>query len=150
MFSNKNQEATNATAATDATLAPVNNFFGHWVKERNITKYGTNKQLIPTSTPHKIYQCSDAMLKHLPAKYLKKLRKHFLFSEKTVVYTANVDRRPNNDDDNDKITNDNLDDRIAKFSNQIKNKFTYRIPLRYLCDLTTPLNTLLYENKAYF
>ena len=60
------------------------------------------------------------MLRHLPGKYLKKLRKHFLFSEKEVIYTAGVDRRPNNDDSDDKRTDDNLDDRTAKFSNQIK------------------------------
>ena len=44
-------------------------------------------------------------------------------------------RRPNNGDSNDKRTDDNLDDKMAKFSAQIQNKFTYRIPLRYLCDL---------------
>ena len=75
------------------------------------------------------------MLKHLPQKNLKELRKHFLFSEKEVNCTANVHRRLNNDDDKNKRSNDNLDDRIAKFSNQIKDKFTYRIPLRYLCDI---------------
>ena len=75
------------------------------------------------------------MLKHLPEKYLKKLRKHFLFSEKEVIYTAGVDRRPNNDNTASKRNDDNLDDRINKFANQIKDKFTCRIPLRYLCDL---------------
>ena len=88
------RKAANATAAIDATMAPVNNFFAHWVKELDITKYGTNKQSIPTSASQEIYQYSDTMLKHLPAKYLKKLRKHFLFREKEVIYTANVDRRP--------------------------------------------------------
>ena len=116
-------------------MAPVNNFFAHWVKEIDITKYGTNKQLIPTSTPQEIYQYSDAMLKHLPEKYLKKLRKHFLFSKKEVIYTAGVNRRPNNDDTDNKRTDANLDDRIDKFANQIKDKFMYRIPLRYLCGL---------------
>ena len=106
------RKATNATAAIDAKLAPVNNFLAHLVKE-------INKQLIPTSTPQEINQNSDVMSTHLPEKYLKKLRKHFLFSEKAVIYTAGVDRRPNNDDNNDKRTDGNLDDRITKFSNQI-------------------------------
>ena len=66
------RKAANATAAIDATIAPVNNFFAHWVKEIDITKYGTNRQRIPTSTPQEVYQYSDAMLKHLPEKYLKK------------------------------------------------------------------------------
>ena len=129
------QKATNATAAIEGTLAPVNKCFAHWVKEVDITKYGTNKQLIPTATPQEIYQYSDSTLKHLPEKSLKKLRKHFLFSEKEVLYTANVDRRPNNDDGEDKRSDDNINDRIAKFANQIKDKFTYRIPLYYLCDI---------------
>ena len=129
------RKVANATAAIDATMAPVNNLFAHWVKEIDITKNETNKQLIPTSTPQEIDQYSDAMLKHLPAKNLKKLRKHFLFSKKEVIYTAGVDRRPHNDDGNGKRSDDNLDDRIDKFSDQLKNKFTHRNPLRYLCDL---------------
>ena len=102
-------------------MAPANNFFTHWVKEINVTKYDTNKQ----STPQEIYQYSDAMLKHLPEKYLKKLRRHFLFSEKEVIYMLVWIE--------DQIMI--IDDRIAKFSDQIKNKFTFRIPLRYLCDI---------------
>ena len=51
-----------------------------------------------------------------------------------VIYTAGVDRRLNNNGDNEKRSYDNVDDRIAKFANQITNKFVYRIPLRYFCD----------------
>ena len=133
----KNQytNTTNTTTAIDATMAPVNNFFAHWVKEIDITKYGTNKQLIPTSTPREIYQYSDAMLKYLSEKDLKKLRKHVLFSKKEVIYTAGVDRRPHNDDTANKRIDDNLDNRIAKFPAQIQNKFTCRFPLRCRCDL---------------
>ena len=32
-------------------------------------------------------------------------------------------------------TNNNIDDRMTKFATQLQNKFVYRIPLRYLCDL---------------
>ena len=71
------QKAANAAAAIDRTLAPVNNFFDHWVKEIDITKYGTNKQLIPTFTPQEIYQHSDAMLNYLPEKKSKKTEKTF-------------------------------------------------------------------------
>ena len=42
----------------NATLITVNNIFSHWIKEIHITKYGTNKQLIPTTTSHEIYQYS--------------------------------------------------------------------------------------------
>ena len=85
------RKATDATAPIDATMVPANNFFAHWVKEINITKYGKNKQLIPTSMPQEIYQYSNTMLRNLPEKYLKKLRKHFLFSEKEVICTAGVE-----------------------------------------------------------
>ena len=54
-----------------ADLITVNNFFAHWIKEISVTKYGTNKELTPTTTPQEIYQYSDAISKHLPAKSLK-------------------------------------------------------------------------------
>ena len=49
-------------------LADDINFIAHWIKEINIMKHGTNKQLVPTTTPLEIYQYSDAMLKHLRCK----------------------------------------------------------------------------------
>ena len=33
-----------------------------------MTKYGNDKQLIPTFSPYEIYQYSDSMLKQLPEK----------------------------------------------------------------------------------
>ena len=110
----------------------VNNFFAHWIKEIDITKHGTTKQLIPTSTPQDIYQCSDDMLKHLPEKALLKIRKNFLFSEKTVVLSG-IHKMEYSD--NTQRTDENLDDKIAKFPTQIKDKFVYRIPLRCICDI---------------
>ena len=104
------RKLTNAAVALENMLAPVNNFFEHWLKKVNVTKYGMNRQLIPTSTPQKIYQHSVAMLKYLPDKNLKNIRKHFLFSEKVVIYTTGVDRRPNNDNDDDKRSDGNIDD----------------------------------------
>ena len=44
-----------------------------------------------------------------------------------------MDRRAHNTDNN--RTDYNLGDRIAKVEDQLENKFVYRIPLRYLCDL---------------
>ena len=81
------------------------------------------------------------MLKNLPEKSLKKVRKPFLYGKKLVLYAAGLDRRTQNTAtgsnaaETAKKTDDNLDDRIATFACQIKNKFTYRIPLRYLCDI---------------
>ena len=45
------KKLTNATAKLAADLIPVNNLFAHWVKEIDITRYGTNKRLIRTTIP---------------------------------------------------------------------------------------------------
>ena len=45
------------------------------------------------------------------------------------MYYTMTDARAGN------ITDENLIDRKAKFQNQIKNKYVYRIPLRSLCDV---------------
>ena len=81
------------TQDLDPNLLPVNNFFAHWIKETDVTKYGTNKSLIQTTTPQDVYRYSDAMLKHLPKNALKMIQKDILFSKKTVIYLANSDRR---------------------------------------------------------
>ena len=41
----------NAAAAIEGIMVSVNNFFAHWLKGIKIIKYGTNRQLIPMSTP---------------------------------------------------------------------------------------------------
>ena len=46
-------------------MITVNNFFAHWIKEISITKYSTNKELIPTTTPQEIYQYSKTYNKTL-------------------------------------------------------------------------------------
>ena len=56
------RKLTNAAANLAADLIPVNNFFAHWVKEIDITKYGTNKSLIPTTTSQEIYRYSEPIL----------------------------------------------------------------------------------------
>ena len=56
----------------DTDLITVNNFFAHLVKEISVTRYRNDKQLMPTFSPHEIYQYLDSMLKHLPKNTLKK------------------------------------------------------------------------------
>ena len=76
------------------------------------------------------------MLKHLPEKSVKMIRKNFLFSEKPVVLTGTNDRGVHGvTNDATQRTDNNSDDRIAKFRTQIQNKYVYRIPIRYICDL---------------
>ena len=51
------------------------------------------------------------------------------------MYPANSGRRIHDSHDATQITDDNIDDRIAKFGAQINNKYVYRIPLKYFCDI---------------
>ena len=63
------------------------------------------------------------------------IQNDLLYSKKAVVCAANSDRRIDNSDDATHITNDNFDDRIAKFGAQIDNKQVYIIPLKYFCGI---------------
>ena len=47
---------SNTALDIDADMFPVNNFFAHFVKEISITKYGSDKELIPTFSPYETYQ----------------------------------------------------------------------------------------------
>ena len=129
------RKVSNASQDLDPKLLPGNNFFAHWIKEINITKYGTNKSLIPTTTPQEVYRYSDAMLKHLPKNVLKMIQKDLLFSKKAVIYPVNSDRRSHNNDDATKRTDYKIESREDKFAVQIDSKYVYRIPLKYFCDL---------------
>ena len=147
----------------------LNNFLAHFVKEISVTKYGSDKELIPTFFSYEIYQYSDAMLKHLPADALKTIEKTLLYSKKPVYYNnINIGRGIHNDD-GITMTGMNatqvaatkkrnyakglsIDDRIPKFNKQLKNEHVYRIPLRYFPDLgkinfPTKIN---YQIKLHF
>ena len=50
-FPIKFRKLSNATHNLDADIYPVNSFFAHWIREIDITRYGTNKSLITTTTP---------------------------------------------------------------------------------------------------
>ena len=75
------KKLSNIAYNSDADIYTVNNFFAHWIREINITKYGTNKCLVPTTTPKEIYRYSDSMLKHLPKNALKMIEKDLLYSK---------------------------------------------------------------------
>ena len=137
----------------DADMIPVNSFFAHFVKEINVTKYGSDKELIPTFSHYETYQYADSMLKHLPEKTLKTIEKTYLYSKKPVYYTdTGIDRRIHNGHGivatsltaaqidtkkkKKKYAKDlNIYDRKAKFKDVIKNEYVYRIPLHYFTDL---------------
>ena len=127
------------------------NFFAHFVKEISITKYRSDKELIPTFTPYELYQYSDSILKHLPAETLKTTEKTLLYSKSPVYYTdVNMDRRNHNGDGiattglstaqiatlkKNYARDLNVDDRITKFQNLLKTEHVFRIPQCYFTDL---------------
>ena len=83
------------------------------------------------------------MLKHLPEKSLKVIENDLLYSKEEVVIPCNLGRRfhgmvkeDNNRDIHDVVRSDrNFRDREAKFRSQLKDKYVYRIPLKYICDI---------------
>ena len=149
-FPIKIKRKTNNATEIDADLITVNNF-AHWVKEISITRYGSNKELLPTFSPWEIYQSSDSILKHLPADSLKTISKTLLYDKQSVYYADTLyDRRNHNANGVDltglnataqaakkaaQAKNLNIDKRIANFQNLLKNESIYRVPLRYFCDI---------------
>ena len=63
-FPMKIKKSSNTTTDIDGDLKTVNSFFALLIKEISVTKYGSNKELIPTFSLCEIYQYSDSMLKH--------------------------------------------------------------------------------------
>ena len=101
-----------------------------------MTRYGNNKQLMPTFSPDEIYQYSDAMLKHLSKNALKKTEKTMLYSKELVYFKrTTLERRVHNSNTANDITDLNINERITKFQNHLKNEFVYRVPLRYFTDI---------------
>ena len=118
----------------------VNNFFGHWIKELNIKRYGDDIPILPLTNTVliQIYKYSDVMLKHIEDDGLKSFQNDLLYSNKKVSLSTGEDRRKHYTTqaaDVAKRTDDYLDDRLDKFSDQLQDEYYYMIPLRFLCDL---------------
>ena len=138
VFPLKIKKKSNVANDIDATLIPVNNFFAHWIKEIDIVKLGDDQPILPTINTVEIYKYSDQILKHLPVNSLKLIEKTLLYSRKKVRLPNGEDRRKKHTaagGNADERTDDNLDDRINKFSDQLENTKYYRIPLKYICGL---------------
>ena len=82
------------------------------------------------------------MWKHLPAKFVKVIENDLLYSKEEVVIPYGLDRRVSGtivDGNNRIINNLTRSDRKfrdrEKFRNQLKDKYVYRIPLKYICDI---------------
>ena len=78
--------------------------------------------ILPTNNSVDIYEYSNSQMKYLPEKSVKKLLKTMLYSNKPVYLAENVDRRPNNDNDDNKRSDPNLTYRIAQLRNYIFEK----------------------------
>ena len=113
----------------------VNNFFGNWFTDNDIRRSPDDKRILPTNNSLDIYQYSNAQLKYLPEKSVKTLLKTMLCSNKPVYLDADVDRRPKNNDSDNKPSDPNLTNRIAQLKNYIFEKHVYRIPLSLIVDL---------------
>ena len=128
---------TNKALQMDANMVIVNNFFGQWFTDIEIRRYPDDMMILPTNNSVDIYHYSNAYLpeKYLPDKSVKKLLKNMLYSNKPVYLVKDADRRPNNENDDDKRSDPNLSYRLAQLKNHLFQKNVYRIPLTLLCDL---------------
>ena len=116
----------------------VNNFFAHWIKEIDIKRLGDDVPILPTTNTIPIYRYSDRLLKHMPKDLLAIIENNLLYSKKKVKLPADEDKRDTHTaagEDADNRTDDNIDERIQKFQNQLKNTYWYRISLKYIVDI---------------
>ena len=139
-------------------MIPVNNFFAHWINDVTVRRYGDDIAVLPINTTLDTYRYSESMLKHMPKDTLATFQKELLYSKKRVIIKGNTantlnDRRNHkaaaaNNSEKDK----NIDDRIAKFhaNNALQNVKTYRIPLRYLVDLSLVNLPTSFDTKLIF
>ena len=123
------------TTALDANMTTANNFFGHWFTNIDIRRYPDDMNIFPTNNSVSIANYSNAQMKYLPAKSVKKLLKTMLYSNKPVYLTGNNTRRPNNDNDEADRTDPNLTYWLKELKSHLFKQCVYKIPLLYLCDL---------------
>ena len=138
VFSLRIKKGTNNANNILATEIPVNNFFAHWIKEIDIKYYGDDLPILPLTNTVEVYKYSDAMLKHVPKEVLEVIRYDLMYSKKKLKLLDDEDQRDEHTaagEDADNRTDDNIDDRIEKFQDQIKNTKYYRILLKYLCNI---------------
>ena len=86
-----------------------------------------------------ICRYSDELLNNMSKDALTTIENDLLCSrDKVVIYGNNNDRHAHYTTTNATVgnrTDENLTDRIAKFQDQLKTEYIYRIPLKYLCNL---------------
>ena len=104
----------------------------------NIKRHHGDVPILPLANTVEIYKFSDAILKHMESDALKTLQNDLLYSKKKVNLPTGEDRRKHYTTQNadvSKRTDDNLDNKLDKFSDQLQHEYYYMILLRFLCDL---------------
>ena len=126
---------SNKSQKMHAQMMTVNNFFGHWFTDVDIRLYPDDIRILPTNNSVYVFHYSNAQMKYLPEKSVKKLLKTMLYSNKPAYLAKDVDRRPNKDEDDNKRSDLNLTYYIAQLKDYIFEKHIYRIPLSLIIDL---------------
>ena len=123
---------TNKTQAIDNEVMTVNNFFGHWFTDIDIRRYPDDMLILPTNNSVSIANYSNAQMKHLPEKSIKKLAKTMSYSNKAVYLDDNDNRRSHNSATAAVRTDLNLTERIKLFKNYIFQKKSLPNPFNFV------------------
>ena len=123
------------TAQLDVNMTSVNNFFRHWFANIDVRRYPDDMNILATNNSVSIANYSNAQMKYLPEKSVKKLLKTMLYCKKPVYLDGDDTRRPNNDVVDTNRSDPNLTYCIANLKGHLFKKWVYKIPLLYLCDL---------------
>ena len=113
----------------------INIFFTHSIKGIDIKRYGDDLQNQPTGKSIRIYRYSNAILKDMPNDTLKTFIKTLLNAEDDVQVFHGCNRSPHNNDNTSLGTDDNLTNRLAKYTNTIQEKEKQKNPLKFLCNI---------------
>ena len=116
-------------------MITVNNFFARWITDIGIRQYPDDTRTLPTNNNVDVCQFAASQLKHLPKDSAKTIKKQLLYLNKPVYLAEGTDGRPNNDDNANKRTDENIKDRIAQFHDLIFKKKYFHIPLDISVDL---------------
>ena len=118
-FPLKFTKKSNKAQKMDAQMMMVNNSFGHWFTDIDIRRYPDDMRILPTNNSVDIYQYSNEQLKYLPQNSVNKLLKTILYSHKPVYLAKDIDKRPNNDEDDNKRSDLSLTYCIAQLKDYI-------------------------------
>ena len=73
---------SNKALQIDAQMIIVNNFLRHWFTDIDIRRYPDDMRVLPTNNSVDVYPYSNAQMKYLPEKSVKKLLKTMLYPNK--------------------------------------------------------------------